>query len=514
MRFSLLTLIIFLVGSSLSGQGEKPFPCGTLPHKDAWLTHFQQFELPLLRLQKRSDTLLYIPLTIHLVGKDDGSGIFRKSSLWEAFCRLNMDYEGTGIQFYVKDSIRHHYRTEWHDHETVLEGAYMMFEANVKNTLNIYFVSNPASNCGYNLPYAGIAMNNGCSGPNDHTWAHEIGHAFSLPHPFLGWEGDVYSYSDTTPSRVTYDYTFFKDSLILDTTIIDTAWVEYVERKDCLIAGDGFCDTPPDYLSRRWSCDVTTGESLELQKDPDGVNFRSDGTLFMSYATDLCSNRFSPDQITAMNANIRQRKPYLIDHVLPSEPLSTDPVSLLIPENDGTANSDFAYFAWEPVENADRYILQVSRFADFRFIQDEIVISEAEATIPGLRNNIKYYWRVRPVNAYYGCTSYSEIRSFTASEMVSTKQVLNSNKCHVFPNPARQDGHIHVILGNSNSDNYVNIRWIDVQGKVIASDQRTATGGSNRFDLKVPDVATVGGLYFLNIFNRGIAHTQKIYIKE
>jgi hypothetical protein len=497
----------------LQGQGEKPFPCGTPPHKDVWLTHFQQFELPKMRLQQRSDTLIYVPLTIHLVGKDDGTGLFKETNFWDAFCRLNTDFDGTGIQFYVKDSIRHHYRSEWHDHETVLDGAYMMFEANVENTLNIYFVSNPARNCGYNLPYAGIAMNNGCSGPNDHTWAHEVGHAFSLPHPFLGWEGDVYNYSDTTPSRVTYDYTFFKDSLILDTTIIDTAWVEYVERKNCLIAGDGFCDTPPDFLSRRWTCNLTTGESQELQKDPDGVDFRSDATLFMSYATDQCSNRFSPDQIAAMNANIRQRKPYLIDQLPPPVHPSSEPVALLIPDNDGVANSGITYFAWEPIENVDRYIIQISRFDDFRFIQEEQFISTPEATIHGLRNNIKYYWRIRPVHKYFSCIPYSEVWSFTASEMVSTRTASNSNECYVFPNPVRQDGHIHVILGNSNNGNIVYIRWIDVRGNVIANDQHITTEGRSRLDIRVPYEANVHGLYFLNIYNGEISRTQKIYIK-
>ena len=64
-----------------------------------------------------------------------------------------------------------------------------------------------------------------------------------------------------------------------------------------------FCDTSPDYLNFRWSCNEDS-ESYQLQTDPDGVNFRSDGTLIMSYSNDECANRFSEEQISAMQFSL------------------------------------------------------------------------------------------------------------------------------------------------------------------------------------------------------------------
>lgn len=503
-------VFVMLTATFSLAQSEKPFPCGTLPIKDPWLSEFQ-LKLPDL-LEDRTDSLIYVPLSIHIVGNDDGTGYFRVSNILDAFCTLNNDYEQSNIQFYIKDTIIYHNRSDWNDHPTVVDGAFMMFEANVPNTLNIYFVSNPAGNCGYNLPYAGIAMNTGCSSPTDHTWAHEIGHAFSLPHPFLGWEGDVYDYSNPTPDRVTYDYTYFKDTLILDTTIIDTAWVEYVERKNCLIAGDGFCDTPPDYLSRRWPCDQSTSNSNELQKDPDGVDFRSDGTLFMSYANDACASRFSADQIIAMHANIVEEKPYLIDGIPPADPVSSESPVLVSPLEGGTAPTDNAVFTWEPVENANGYVFQVSRFRDFRFIQEEVITDGPETIISGLRDGIRYYWRVKGFNHYYTCTDYTDVNSFTASQMVNANQYSSLKVTRIFPNPAIAGTKLNIEFYNKANAGTVNVSMISSLGQTLFSKDVHCENGANSINLSLNGV-TGSGWYFIKIKKDAEQSASKIFIE-
>lgn len=506
MQKLILSCLLICAGMIAIGQSDKPFPCGTPTVKDPWLSSFQK-RLPVL--EGRSDTLIYVPMTIHNVGKDDGSGFFRESAILDAFCRLNTDFQETNIQFYIKDTIIYHRRSDWYDHGSVLDGAFMMFDANVDGTLNTYIVANPAGNCGYNLPYAGIAMNTGCMGASDHTWAHEVGHAFSLPHPFLGWEGDVYSYRDETPTRVTYDYTFFKDSLILDTTIIDTAFVEFVERKNCLIAGDGFCDTPPDYLSRRWQCNTGDGSSVELQKDPDNVDFRSDGTLFMSYATDACSNRFSSDQKAAMLANIRERKPYLIDELTP-EPVINDLPVLLLPEDGSTAGIDGAFFSWNEVENATGFVFQISRFPDFRFIQEEIVTHNTNLIVNGLRNGIRYYWRVRPFNSYDACKGYSNIRSFTASEMVSTTDFPGYGSWRVYPNPVNREDLIHIFFEHTGDHEELDVTLTDPLGKVVLSRKFFVQKGSNQATIELKEI-NYQGLFLLTLSNQLNQITFKVF---
>lgn len=495
MKNCIFTSILFLLGLPFS-YTQWEMPCGTIPLKDPWLHTFQQ-KIP--TLQARTDSTIYIPLSIHNVGKDDATGHLKESSIYQAMCILNEDFYEANVQFYIKDTIIYHNRSEWFDHASVIDGAYMMFEANRDSSLNIYIVGNPASNCGYNLPYAGIAMNTACMGPEDHTLAHEVGHAFSLPHTFLGWEGDVYDYKNETPQRVTYDYTYFKDSLILDTTIIDTAFVEYVERKNCTIAGDGFCDTPPDYLSRRWPCNTNDNLSIELQKDPDNVDFRSDGSLIMSYASDICASRFTANQITAVRENIKQRKRYLINYKKPQDKILTESVTLETPQEAEAVSIYTPYFTWSAEPNATKYIFQISRFQDFRFLQLEAQTENPYISdIPGLRSNIKYFWRVKAVNAYDGCTQFSDSRSFVGTESVGTTNKLSDWKAYIYPTILEVGEQFSIQIENNVVSESIKVQLFDLTGvtRYAENVRLSGTSGLNEILVNAPNAP---GMYILSI---------------
>ncbi len=416
-------------------------PCATVDGTSDWLVKYQQNPAA---FAKNLDSILYIPLTIHVVGTDGGGGFFSLDNTLDALCTLNADFAPSNIQFYIKNDIRYHKNSAYYNHETILEGAAMMFAENVPNTINCYIVNNPTGACGYNLPYAGITIAKSCNRANDHTWAHEIGHAFRLPHPFLGWESGI-SYSDTlgithsfsnpAPTQVLYDYTLFKDSLITDTIIIDTALVEYVDGRNCAIAGDGFCDTPPDYLYFRWQCDGTSS-TLE-QTDPDGVKFRSDATLFMSYAADDCQNRFSDEQIAAMRANILDRKSYLLGQDTLGTAIPPQAPIVLAPGEGEEVSFQNIRFEWNAVPGAEQYIFQLSRLPSLGFPEVDTMVAENFIEIPELRNNTTFYWRIRPLNKRSFCTAYSDVRSFGTTTITSTEDLQSERIIKVFPNPVR-----------------------------------------------------------------------------
>jgi len=305
----LLSIIFSLSVFSLIGQHDHGLkPCGSAPHKSEWLKKYQKHKAD---YPDKVEGEIFVPLNVALVGTDVGTGRFSESTLLESMCTLNQDFSETEIQFYLEE-LRTIDDTEFFEHQEILVGAEKMFEYNSDQAINCYVVGNPAGNCGYNLPYAGIALSNSCTNPSDHTWAHELGHAFSLPHPFLGWEGGAgydgvpqQDWTEPAPEYVLYDYTLFKDTLILDTLIIDTAYVELVDGSNCDIAADGFCDTAPDYHAYRWPC-TSNNESFNTQIDPNGATFRSDATLFMSYGLDACASRFSNEQSLAMRANLEE----------------------------------------------------------------------------------------------------------------------------------------------------------------------------------------------------------------
>lgn len=495
-----LTILLFcFVALSLGAQetGHWQLPCGTKGTRSAWLKDFQRNP----QAHYRSlDTLLYVPLTLHLVGDDDGSNYLRISTLKESMCKLNQDYAETNIQFFIAGDIRFLANSAYNRHESVLDGAEMMFANNVANTLNIYFVDDPAGNCGYNLPYAGIAMNEGCSGANNDTWSHEIGHALSVQHPFLGWEGGVsydgsvnHNYNDPAPATVTYDYTYFKDTLILDTTIIDTAFVELVDGSNCNEAADGFCDTAPDYLGSRWSCNAEA-ESNQLQTDPNGETFRSDGSLIMGYANDACQSRFTPEQIAAMRANLYEEKPEIISDAPPQPSVSSDPATLLYPVEGEDAPFGETVLDWAPVENATHYVVTTSIVPTFSISKREYWTTNTSLALPELNNNFAYYWKVTAYNSYSFCAPESGVATFNTADITQVNTIAALQQARLFPNPT--DGGSSTTLewqGQTPIEGTVEVRHLS--GQLLYQQAFTRPAGQQQ--LRVPTQDLAAGLYLI-----------------
>lgn len=430
MRQFLPTLFLLCLTTLLSAQEINKTqlgPCGSPTGLDPWLA---QYTAHPGEFASRSDDPLYVGLQIHLVGKDNGTGRFATDRLLDAFCRLNQDYEPSGIRFYFKNPWHLIDSTAWYMHADIPQGISMMLSNNVPDALNIYFVSDPAGNCGYNLPYGGIAIAHSCATADDHTWAHEVGHALSLPHPFLGWEGKTYNYSVPTPEIVTYDYTYFHDTVETSPAPLDTAFVERVNGSNCLGAADRLCDTEPDYLSHRWDCDAQNNSFVKM-KDPDGLDFYADGTLYMSYSLDKCQNRFSDDQIAAMRANLLSQKgSWLFSG--PPEPTITEAAMLIEPINDALTPNVGAELHWSPVPGATGYILQASRFSSFIVKEVNQYTTDTLLTLGTLGSNTKYYWKVRPFNAWDACADFSPAATFQSVVMVGTTE-LESEPWRCYP---------------------------------------------------------------------------------
>lgn len=506
-------LVLFSLGYTFAQSPLKP--CGTVGAKSSWL---QKYQADPAAFQKNIDTIIYVPLTIHLVGTEGGTGFFKHGDLLDALCTLNEDFETSNIQFYVEGSINYLYSNAWYQHQTILQGGEMMFTNNIENTLNCYFVSDPAGNCGYNLPYAGIAVAKSCAKPTDHTWSHEVGHALSLPHPFLGWEGGVsydnsvsHNFTDPAPLTVTYDYTYFLDTLILDTLIIDTALVEFVDGSNCSVAADGFCDTSPDYIASRWNCN-TNLESPLVQKDPNGVEFRSDATLIMSYANDNCAYRFSDEQIAAMRANLYDEKPDLLYNQTSEELVELTP-ELFEPIDNELVQYNYVELQWEEVPNASHYVIQVSLLSSFSPSLTKTYISNENAIlIDDLADQKKYYWKVRPYNNYHFCTEFSAYQRFETENMVGVKEIDELVSMQVYPTILKPNDKLNVIaFANEAFDGKVKL--FNNLGELITEIQYSFSQGSNTFIFEMTKELSAG-FYFLTLNVRGKVLMEKLIVGD
>ncbi|MDF1868195.1 MAG: hypothetical protein P1U70_25465, partial [Saprospiraceae bacterium] len=132
----LLGLSILFFSLDLIAQNKSDLaPCGTISYRSDWLKNYQRNPS---QFQTENDTILYVPLTIHLVGSDAGTGYFGFDNLMDALCILNSDFEQANIHFFTEGDIRYIANSAWNTHSTVLDGAEMMFANNVDNTLNCY----------------------------------------------------------------------------------------------------------------------------------------------------------------------------------------------------------------------------------------------------------------------------------------------------------------------------------------------------------------------------------------
>lgn len=511
-------ILIFLlfIGCISTGTTQSDLhPCGTLDHRSDWLKNFQRNNG---LVNTRCGEKLYVPLTVHIVTNDDGTGEIASSSLIGSLCTLNEDFVGAKIEFYLQGGFNYLSRTEMYTHETTTEAAFQMFDLNVPNTINCYIVGTAAGNCGYNLPYAGVVLDINCLNPDDHTWAHEIGHNLSLPHPFLGWEGgyshdgtpvgssnSTETFSEPAPETVLYNYTLFKDSLILDTIIIDTAFVEKVDGSNCEYAADGFCDTPPDYLAYRWSCNESAGTSIGSMLDPNGESFKADATLIMSYANDVCAARFSPEQNEAMRANLIDEKPDYLNNQTAPLTIENPSITYIAPQVGETQPFDYIELEWETVENAEHYWVQIHLNEGLNAKLWEGIVSEPNAIgeIPEQFADRDVFWTVAPFTNYDFCTEFQGSNTFYVS-MTSSTSVLEARKWNIVPSIINSGGVINIESEINMAE--TNIAVMDMSGNLLLKQKI-----QNNI-IEIPATWSTG-IYLIQIENNGSMHTQKIVIR-
>ncbi|MGB1247654.1 MAG: zinc-dependent metalloprotease [Chitinophagales bacterium] len=371
--------------------------CGThMTHEDMQ----SYYQRDVSHLNHNSRALVEIPVAYHIINQDDGTGGFALDDLLDLHCNVNDDFAPADIQFIIVDilNIDSNYFYDWDDGNA---GNNLMDSFNIDNVCNIYLSPNAKSGttpvCGYSFVpqnYAGpnrggIVLANNCANPGSSTLSHEMGHYLNLPHTFSGWEGQD-SPDENSPAPATIGW-----------------WggqVETVARTNCSNAGDGFCGTLPDYISDRWNCNGN-GESQEFQ-DPNGVDFRIDGSNYMSYANDGCHNHFSVDQQSEVNAAPANYRSYLLEYDLESYQPVTATTDIIFPQDNAEyiTNSNLN-LRWESVEHADYYFVQLAYSSFFNTLIDTIV-TDTSLIVNNLLDNRDYVWRVLPFNYRYTCGDY------------------------------------------------------------------------------------------------------------
>ncbi|MFN8300599.1 MAG: T9SS type A sorting domain-containing protein [Chitinophagales bacterium] len=360
----------------------------------------------------------WVGVYYHIITKDDGSGGVGLRKIFESHCELNVIYNQFNIGFYIKgiDTVKN--TTLWNYQNQFL--GYQAFQNyNVDNCCNIYMNGNLPGLCGF-ATFPNTAPNGGgvfinatdCIGTATTTLPHEVGHYFGLLHTFDDGNG-----------------------------------VEYVDGSNCNTAGDGFCDTPADFLDQRTPCPYTGN-----QTDPHGDLYSTviDETLYMSYFSDNCVNRFSPMEEAEMNSVLVSDRPNLLNQTLP-DLSQLDTAHFITPINgDSTILGNTLTIKWNAIPLAKWYMLRIQSGTS-SIVYADTVITDTTFILTGLNPGKSYKYKVKGISYGNTCSPY------TTYNIVKTS-VIKPNAAVLSPSCQGQTN-ASVTLAPSNGTAPYSVNW-------------------------------------------------------
>lgn len=494
--YAFVFLLFSFLNTAFAQQPVSDRWCG-YSGKSPWLQWYQQHRDQLAQERGTDTTWLYVPMTLHIVGTNIGSGYYKLEQALRNICEMNAHFEEARIRFYLKpdDPVRYHNNSDWYTHQYYPGGDEMINQNYQYDRLNAFVVADPSGACGYYWQDV-IVLGTNCSGPGNLTWAHEAGHQLSLPHTFSGWEDFSWNYNNPAPQE------------------INGHEVEKMDGSNCLWAGDGFCDTRPDYLNYRWGCDANK-QSSTIQRDPDGIEFRSDATLFMAYPSDECASRFSPEQIEAMRANLyTEHEAYILQTPPFAEIDDNAVVELVSPIDSQAVQFNNATLKWNPVPNATIYTVEIGLAPNLspKFYSQTLFNTTSVTITSGIPNNRALKWRVRAYNEWDVCSNpNAAMGTFVTKNLSATNELERSILAELSPNPVIAGLPAYLTVDSDEAmDATLNVT--DAAGRLCQSQNLRLNLGENR--IEIPTGQLSAGIYTLALRNEKGTLLKRLAVTE
>jgi Secretion system C-terminal sorting domain/Pregnancy-associated plasma protein-A len=480
----------------------------------------------------------YIPVALHLVAKSDGTGRISESRILDFFTDFNKTYEANGLemQFYIKYINKSINDDNFYNKPSSFASVNKTYTYKKKDAINIFFCNDLGDGTDPNSVRLGYYAST--ASPNDlrygadwlfiknsevqngvsSTLEHEMGHFFSLPHTFAGWECGQFTATAASPCAP-------------KTVACSGSSVENVARTgtdaNCSTAADGFCDTPADYnFGFGWSdCAYKS-----IAKDPLCVAVDPDETNLMGYFTANCASKFSTEQKNAIRrdylnnaarAYIRagDKVPSLVDMTAPT---------LQIPANSATTTSySNITFDWADVNGvtspepncASGYIFEIGKFPSltisYTFLApvSSFNLLASNPILPAgfLAPNTRYYWRVRPYGSYKTAFNYATSFSFFTGTLNAVNDIAGVENFMISPNPVLDTKNINITLTSEKALDAV-VKINNVAGQVVLTEKMRFETGINS---KVLNINTLSkGLYVLTIEAENGVLNKKLVVAE
>lgn len=450
----------------------------------------------------------YIPVKVHIVGRSDGTNFTYEPSVLDMICNLNNEYEDQDIQFYLKMPFNYIESDALYGDPQGTAGGFQIQQHKVNSAINIFIIGSFSGNPNLLAYYQGPAIVNdfivikksaifGSAAP------HEVGHFFSLPHPFFGWENNAWNASTHgNPVGSTSPLGFLN---------------EKVDQSNCTQAADAICDTPPDYLfafsNGQNGCNPWNGGAM----DPNGEVVDPMEVNMMSYFAPCSEYQFTTGQKDAIIADLESfQRNYIRPDYTPSVEEITETPVLVSPINGETTEFyNKVTFNWEAVSGAQFYFLEVDFQPTFGANPQRYIIEGATSkTIEDyFTSDRDYYWRVRPFGEYVTCgTPFSTTGALHTSILSATYQIAAVNGWTVRPNPISTQQVLNVeIEAQQSFDAQINL--YNTAGQLMKTiDNRNFGIGVNTVELSVAGLNP--GLYFITISSEEGVLNKKVIITK
>ena len=524
--FKKLTLLfVFIVTTSVSSflNAQMLHECGTSA-KDLELIQ-QRLIANKKSLYSRNSTAAsrsretsYIPLKFHLVGRDNGTLRVESSKVFDQLCSMNETFEGSGIQFYIKDGFNYVNNSQIFDNggnSTSLGTLGIMESVRDDDAVDIFIIRDAQdptrTNVGFTL---GVYFSNRDwivveqteirSGGM--TLPHEIGHFFSLPHPFRGWDGEPYDpniHGSPAPQ--------FSPGRDFQGNLIPT---EMVDGSNCETAGDMICDTRADYLYFSM-IDNFNCVYREPLVDPSGDTLNVDSELIMSYFLDRCMNKFSPMQVQLMLEDYESegRAHLMNNDIVTSGAIADEPAALLSPSNNITVStSGLVDLEWTAVDGATEYYVELYSGTSGNNLALTATVSTPNTAVP-VEIGGSYRWRIKPINGVNYCAPYSELRTFRTDLASSVSEVNSLESWTILPNPLLKNTSFVTVSLLANEAFNATVKVTDLSGGVIENlSNKDFNLGLNTVQIPLRNLGS--GIYIVSIETElGISH-QKLIVQQ
>ncbi|MCH2021762.1 MAG: T9SS type A sorting domain-containing protein [Saprospiraceae bacterium] len=497
----LICAVAFIALSETFAQYHK---CGVTKEADALIKQRLMQNRAMFTKQEVSDlmnnrTITYIPISFHSVSNSSGEGAATEREIMDFLCGLNGLYASQDLQFFIYDQI--HFRTSNNidDNAGSNASAVDMYGWTVPQTLNITIgrsQNNPTSSW-----YSGfgdyIFLLKQMMTPQAKTEAHEIGHFFTLPHTFYGWEGtdaEAEYANSNVPSTIGNGWGAFSPENVPRTG----------SQANCNSEGDGFCGTEADYYSDRTNCPY-----FVTVRDPYGNNLDPDETNIMSYALDNCVTTFSADQQAAIAMDVAQRS-----WVSNTPNGTTDLGSLasptpISPVNNGllgSINNPTVRLDWTALTGAPWHYIEVygTLIPGLWFVDVTDVIYQGyqyngtsyfDLSTTNLQAGKVYAWRVTPISNYSTCALPSPYYKFEATAAATSIKDLPIHNQITFDLNANPVSTTYIPLSVYTAETIVaSIRVYSLDGReMMAVNKLSFSVGDNILQLPAENI--LNGIY-------------------